>query len=417
MPRILLIMPSQTYRAEDFVRAAGLVGAEVVVASEHRFALAPAMEDRALVVDLSDTEASTSKIVEFASRRPLDAIVGVDDQGVELAAHAAARLGLPHNPPEAVAATRNKAQMRGALARAGVRQPEWRLARRDDDAAQLADEVGWPCVVKPLSLSASRGVIRANDRTEAVAATGRARTIAEDAQPHGDHSILIESFIRGQEVAVEGLLRGRCLEIVAIFDKPDPLEGPFFEETIYVTPSRKDSVALESVRRATADAASALGLVEGPIHAELRINEDGPWLIEIAARSIGGLCSRALRFGLGTTLEEVLLRHALGLAVDDLRPASRASGVMMIPIPNEGILEEVRGLDDARALPGIGGIDITVGPGRPVTPLPEGDRYLGFIFAAGETPEEVEGALRAAHSRLEVSIDSAPGVERPGVTS
>jgi biotin carboxylase len=404
MPRILLIMPSQTYRAEDFVTAADRLGAEVVVASDHRTALAPAMEDRALVVDLSRPETSADRVVELASRRPLDAIVGVDDQGVELAAHAAVRLGLPHNPPGAVAATRNKAALRAVLKRAGIRQPEWRLVPRNADAGRAAEEIGWPCVVKPLSLSASRGVILANDRSEAVAAAQRARKIADDAQPGEGDAVLVERFVAGDEIAVEGLLRGGDLEIVAIFDKPDPLQGPYFEETIYVTPSIKAPPVLERVSKTTAEATRALGLTEGPVHAELRLDQEGEWLIEIAARSIGGLCSRALRFGPNMTLEDVLLRHALGLPLDDLTPASPASGVMMIPIPAGGVLEGVHGVEEARSVPGIQGVDITIGPGRPVTPLPEGDRYLGFIFAAGETPEEVEAALRSAHSRLKVSI-------------
>ncbi len=408
MPRILLIMPSATYRAHDFIQAADRLGAEVVVASDHRFALASAMEDRAVVVDLDDPEASTRKIVELAERRSLDAVVGVDDQGVELAALAAARLGLPHNPPEAVAASRNKAAMRHALEGSGVRQPSWRPVRPGDDAARLAEAVGWPCVVKPLTLAASRGVIRADDRAEVAAAVERARAIAATAQPHDDPSVLVERYIEGDEVAIEGLLRGGRLETLAVFDKPDPLEGPYFEETIYVTPSRKDGETLRSVKDATARAAAALGLTEGPLHAEVRINQDGPWLIEIAARSIGGLCSRALRFGLGMTLEEVLLRHALGRPLDDLSQASPASGVMMIPIPAKGILKEVRGQDEARTVTGLEGLTITIGPGRPVTPLPEGDRYLGFLFATGDTAEEVESVLRAGHDHLCVVIEENP---------
>ena len=417
MPRILLIMPSATYRAEDFVRAASALGAEVVVASEHRFALADVMEDRSLVVDLGRAEVSAEKILAFARRKPLDAVIGVDDQGVELAAHASAKLGLPHNPPGAVAATTNKASMRRALEAAGVAQPAWRLLGPGEQPGRVANEVGWPCVIKPLSLSASRGVIRADHAAQAEAASARARAIVAEGQPGHEQPLLIERYISGEEVAVEGLLRRGRLQVLAIFDKPDPLEGPYFEETIYVTPSRKDNTTLERVTEATAAAATAVGLTEGPIHAELRINEQGAWLIEIAARSIGGLCSRALRFGVGMSLEQVLLRHALGLPLEDLRPAAAAAGVMMLPVPTEGTLEDVRGRQEALAVPGIEGLAITIGPGRPVRPLPEGDRYLGFLFAAGDTPREVERALRSAHSSLHIAIKKAPKHNRAKLTS
>jgi hypothetical protein len=219
--------------------------------------------------------------------------------------------------------------------------------------------------------------------------------------------LLVESFVPGEEVAVEGLLRAGELEPLAIFDKPDPLEGPYFEETLYVTPSRKTPATIAAIERTTAAAAAALGLSEGPVHAELRVDGDRVTVLEIAARSIGGLCSRALRFGAGVSLEEVILRHALDLPVDDLSRSDRASGVMMLPIPRRGVLHGVRGQDDARAVPGIAGLEISIAHGRQVEPLPEGDRYLGFLFARGETPDEVEGALREAHSKLAVEIAEA----------
>jgi biotin carboxylase len=260
--------------------------------------------------------------------------------------------------------------------------------------------VGFPCVVKPLSLSASRGVIRADDPDAARAAAERIRRMLDP-----DALLLVESFVAGDELAVEGLLRGGALEVLAVFDKPDPLQGPYFEETIYVTPSRLPDDRRERVERAAAEAAKSLGLVEGPVHAELRLDGDGPVMLELAARSIGGLCARTLRFGLGTSLEELILKHALGDAVHGMRRESNASGVMMLPIPRAGTLREVRGTERAREVPGIAGLQISIAPGRPVQPLPEGDRYLGFLFAKAATSEEVETALREAHSRIEVVID------------
>jgi biotin carboxylase len=407
MARVVLILPTATYRAPDFMAAARRLGAEVVVASEHRQAMSGEMGDRALVLPLGQPERAADAIAELHERAPLDAVVAVDDSGTAVAAVASERLGLgPSNPPDAVAAARDKSRMREAFGAAGLPQPAHRLARPDDDVARLADEVGLPCVVKPLSLSASRGVIRADTAEDAATAAARVRDILACAgDDPGAAPLLVESFVPGHEVAVEGILRGGELEVLAIFDKPDPLEGPYFEETIYVTPSRLPDEVQRRIESMAADAATALGLREGPVHAELRIGADGPVMLELAARSIGGLCARSLRFGLGTSLEEVILAHALGRPANGLPRESQASGVMMLPIPRAGTLREVRGVERARAVPGIGGVEISIAPGRPVEPLPEGDRYLGFLFAKARTPAEVEASLRAAHAQLEVAID------------
>jgi biotin carboxylase len=399
--RLLLLLPTATYRAADFLTAARALGAEVVVASERRLV---SMGDGQLTLDMCRPEAAAEAIAALAEERPLDAVVAVDDQGVRVAALAAERLGLPGNPPAAAAATRDKSAMRGALAAAGVPQPEHRTVGPGDDPAAVAADVGLPCVVKPLSLSASRGVIRADDPRAAAAAVARVRAILAEAGEDLDEPLLIERYVPGAEVAVEALLRAGSLEPLAVFDKPDPLEGPYFEETIFTTPSRLPGEVVAAVTRMTADACAALGLREGPVHAELRTDGRRVWMLELAARSIGGLCSRSLRFGLGVSLEEVILRHALGLPLGDLRREAAASGVMMLPIPRAGVLREVRGHDEARAVPGIAGLEISIGRDRPVRPLPEGDRYLGFLFARGDTPAQVEHALRAAHERLEIDI-------------
>lgn len=407
MSRVLLILPTGTYRAADFVRAASSLRVEVVVASEHRQAMAATMEGRALVVPLRRPDAAADAIVAFAGRYPVDAVVAVDEQGVMAAALACERLGLAHNPPAAVAATRDKARLRQALAAGGVAQPEFRIAGPDDDLSRLAVEVGLPCVVKPVSLSGSRGVIRADDPASAAAAGERVRTILGSAGEDPAGPLLVEAFVPGAEVAVEGLLRAGELDALAVFDKPDPLDGPYFEETIYVTPSRMAPALRNAVIGIVTAGAAALGLREGPVHAEVRVGGTGapPRLLELAARSIGGLCSRALRFGTGMSLEEVILRHALGLSLDELRREATASGVMMIPIPRSGDLVDVRGVDAARSVPGVEGLDVTLAKGRPVLALPEGDRYLGFLFARAPTPEAVEAALREAFGRLEVVID------------
>lgn len=412
MSRILLILPSSTYRASDFLDAAEALDAEVVIGCDEQQTMSDTMGVRALELDLHDPELAAKQIVAHADRVTLDAIVAVDDRGVLPAALAAERLGLPHNPPEAVAATRDKSRLREVLD-GRVPQPDHRVARPGDDVAALAAEVGFPCVIKPVSLSASRGVIRVDDPDAAAGAAGRVRHILRCSDADPDGPLLVEAYVPGREVAVEGLVRGGSLEILTVFDKPDPLEGPYFEETLYVTPSREPDAVVDRIHHVTADAVAAVGLREGPVHAEARIDPDADRdgqvvFLELAARSIGGLCSRALRFGLGVSLEELLLRHALGRSLDGLRREPAASGVMMLPIPRAGTLRGVEGKDDARAVDGIVGLRITIANGTEVEPLPDGDRYLGFLFARGETTDDVERSLRAAAARLDVDIEPAP---------
>jgi biotin carboxylase len=406
MGRVLLLLPTATYRAPDFIAAAARLGVEVVVGSERRQAMARSMGDRAVVVPLAAPEAALEAIVQLHRRTPLDAVLAVDDQGIVVAARAAERLGLRHNPPDAVAATRDKIAMRRRLEAASVPQPRFREVPPGADVVAACAEIGYPCVLKPTSRAASQGVIRVDDDAQARSASSRIQAILADCP----EPLVVEAFVPGVEVAVEGLLVDGQLDVLAVFDKPDPLDGPYFEETIYVTPSRHPASTLAEVERVTARAARALGLREGPVHAEMRIGAGGAvTVLELAARSIGGLCSRSLRFGAGVSLEELIIRHALGLGLEDLTREAQASGVMMLPIRSAGALVGVSGQERALAVDGVVGLEISVPPGREVVPLPEGDRYLGFIFARGETADAVEGALRDAESCLDVEIGVPAG--------
>lgn len=406
MRRILLLIPSATYRADAFLAAAERLGAEIVVGSNRAPALA---STSVLHVDYEDPEAGPQQIAAFAHDHPLNAILAVDDQGVALASRAARWLDLPHNPIDAVLATRNKLNLRRRLAAAALASPEYLAAGIHDDPAVLAERAPYPCVLKPLALSGSRGVIRADNPPAFVAAFKRLRTLLADpeiATECGDAAagVLIERFIPGTEVALEGLLERGELQLLALFDKPDPLDGPYFEETIYITPSRLPQKEQEAIIATAAQAARAIGLHSGPVHIELRINGDGIWPIDVAARTIGGHCARALTFADGTSLEDLVLRQALDKAPKVERDPL-ASGVMMIPVPGEGILRAVRGVEEARAVPLITEVLITVTAGRRLAPLPEGGEYPGFIFARGETPGAVEAALRQAHAALNFELD------------
>ncbi|MFN3648906.1 MAG: ATP-grasp domain-containing protein [Armatimonadota bacterium] len=406
MPRLLLLVPNTSYRAEEFGTAARRLGIEVSVASERASSLAGQRPADLLALDFARPEVAVRQARRFHSRYPVDAVLGVDDATVEAAAHVAAALGLPHNPPEAVARARSKLRTREALREAGTPVPWFRCYSRGAQPDGFAEEVPYPCVLKPLGLSGGQGVIRADDPRELAAAFERVGRILDRAAPQGAEagSILIESFIPGREVALDGLLTAGELQVLCLWDKPDPLDGPYFEETIYVTPSRLPEAATAEIVSRVREAARVLGLREGPVHAELRVNDEGAWLLELNPRSIGGKCSRALRFGAGLSLEELILRHALRMEIPSLERERAAAGVMMLPIPRAGVLEEVRGEDEALAVFGIRELILSAHPGQELVPLPEGSAYLGFLFARGASPTAVETALREAHSRLEVVV-------------
>ena len=407
--RLLLLLPTRTYRTEDFIDAARTLGVDLVCASEKPSTLEALAPDSLLTLDFVDAADAAARVAEWSVGRPLAAVVGVDDVTAAAAAAIAERLGLRASAPAAVAAARDKFQMRQCLAAAGLPVPRFRRVALGENPVLAARGVAFPCVLKPLSLSASRGVIRANTIEQFVVAFKRIAALLarDDVAVTGDAAryLLAEEYVPGLEVALEGLLIGGTLHVLALFDKPDPLEGPFFEETIYVTPSRLPDRVQRAIRATTAAACAALGLTEGPVHAELRVNDDGPWVLEVAARSIGGLCSRTLRFGTGMTLEEIILRHALGWTIDTLERERPAAGVMMIPIPKAGVLHDVQGLREAKATRLVEDVVISAHVGQEVVPLPEGWQYLGFIFARGDAPADVEDALRIAHSRLRFGID------------
>src|SRR5216117_3947062 len=356
-PRLLLLLPTVTYRTVAFVEAARRLGADLTVASERPSTFERANPTGLVTLDFADPTHAAAQAREFARAHPVHGVVAVDDDTGVVAAAIAEALGLRGNPVAAAAAARDKYQQRQLLATAGLAVPRFELFTIAADPEKVASGVSYPCVLKPLRLSASRGVVRADTPAEFVAAFERIKRILE--QPGclpAARSLLVEEFVPGREVAVEGLVTQDALTVLAIFDKPDPLDGPFFEETIYVTPSRLAQTAQQQVVACAQAAVGALGLREGPIHAEVRYNDRGAWLSELAARSIGGRCSGALRFESrdaggemrDASLEEIIIRHALGMPIPTLGREAQASGVMMIPVPGAGVLRDVRGVDDAR---------------------------------------------------------------------
>jgi biotin carboxylase len=382
------------------------MGLELVIGSDGAL---PLGGRQVISVNPADPDGSASLVT--ARCGPVAAVVAADAPMLDLAAAVAARLGLPHNPAEAVRNAADKARQRQRWAAAGVPQPRFEIvpAATDDAVQQAARAVGFPCVVKAVSLSASQGILGADDPAAARSAARRIRNILAAARRPEGEPLLIEEYLPGLELSIDGLLDDGRLTVTAIFDKPAAPDGPTFEETLLLTPPLLPGQVLNAAIATAGQAARALGLTSGPVHAELRIDHRGgqarPVMLELAARSIGGLCSRVLRFPGGKTLEELILASALGQPVPAIshHPA-RAAGVFMLPVPRLGVLCAVDGRDKAAAVPGITGLTITIPAGQRVRPLPDGDQYLGFIFAEAGTRHEVEQALTAARDQLRVII-------------
>jgi len=396
MRRVLLVAATTGYQVREFAEAARTLGVDLVFATDRCHILPDPWGDNAAPVRFEDPEAGIESLI---ARGPFDGILAVGDRPACVAAQAAERLGLRFHSAKSATAAANKLLTRECFRAVGMLVPDFQRV------SPGMDPMRYPCVVKPLDGSASRGVIRANDAEEF-------RVAAERVAHMGFDELLVEDYIPGREFALEGIVSGGRLTTLALFDKPDPLVGPFFEESIYVTPSVEGEAVHSAIRDAAQAAVTALGLSDGPVHAEMRVNDRGVWMLEVAARPIGGLCSRVLRFADAQAeglchLEELLMRHALGDDISSVHLAPGAHGVMMIPIPNAGVFRGVDGLEEARKLAGVEDIVITAKPGQVLVPLPEGSSYLGFIFARGDSPGTVNSALRKTHMSLKFHLAAA----------
>lgn len=410
-PRLLLVSPHNSYRIAPYIEAAHVLGIDILVVSQGKHSLVSAVAS-GLHVDFSQPQQAMETILAEAARAPFSGIVGTDDSTVELAATLATHLGLLHNDPRSALYSRRKDLARSRLQEAGLAVPRHvRLAL--NESPLLPGDLAFPCVVKPLSLSGSRGVIRVEDRQALEDAMARIGHILREegslSQEERTH-VLVEEFVSGPEVAVEGILMAGEFTLLALFDKPDPLEGPYFEETYYITPSRHAPDLQQQAVKRVQQACAAYGLREGPVHAELRLHDDDAWIMEVAARTIGGQCARLLRFGTGHGLESLVLAHAIGRGLPAVA-GEGAAGVLMIPIPGHGILRRVEGIMKALKVPFIEDLEISVREGYELVPLPEGASYLGFIFARAPTPEQAEQALREAHACLNIVLAPAIRVE------
>jgi hypothetical protein len=426
MARLLIFTAKLGYQTRSFDEAARKLGVELVFVTDRCHQLDDPWGDRAIPVHFESPETAAYAVMQSLSGQDIDSILALGDRPTVPAAYVARGLGIHYNHPASVEACRSKLRMREVFREAGLRVPWFRAVSLHPAPEPLLLGITYPCVLKPLSLSASQGVVRANSREEFISAAARIHRLLDSpeiqaAREANLDQILVEGYIPGREVAVEGLLTDGQLRILAIFDKPDALEGPYFEETIYVTPSRFSLEQQSEVERCTADAVRTLGLSHGPVHAEFRVNDDGIWPLEVAPRPIGGLCARALRFAPRPAnqsepaigLEELLLRHALDLPGSDWPREQTASGVMMIPVPRSGVLEKIEGEAVARSVPGITGLEITARLHDYIAAWPEGSSYLGFLFASGKTPAEVEDTIRAAHAKLHFDLRPRLPVEHP----
>ena len=418
-PRLLLLASKLGYQTRSFAEAARHMGIPVTIGSDRCHQLDDPWADAAVPLHFERPAESAKLLAEVVRGQSVQGILALGDRPTTTASLTAQRLGLRYNSPASVENCRSKLRQREVLRARGLPVPEFFSFALSENMDSILRRISFPCVLKPLRLAASQGVVRANDEAEFRAAVERISRLLSSPEilvTREDEldRVLVEKYIPGREVALEGLVRDGELRILALFDKPDPLEGPYFEETIYVTPSRLPGDVQAGIFDCASRAVRVLGLAEGPVHSEFRVNDEGPWVLEISPRPIGGMCARVLRFGPDKmSLEELLVRHAMGLPGTELPRERLAAGVMMIPVPGSGVLEAVEGVEEAAAVSGIAEIEITARLHDFIAAWPEGSSYLGFIFARAETPGEVESALRRAHETLKFTIAPRLPVAHP----
>ena len=421
--RVLLFANKLGYQTRSFEGAADKLGVTLAYVTDRCSRLDDPWNDQAVAVHFEVPEGAAGAVLESQRGLPVDGILTVGDRPTVTAAYVARGLGLVHNHPASVEACRNKVRMREVMRDGGVPVPWFRAVPLHPLPEPALLEIEYPCVLKPISLSASQGVVRANNREEFIAGATRLKRLLDSPEvlatrERNRDQMIVEGYLQGREVAVEALLTDGTLRVLAIFDKPDPLEGPYFEETIYVTPSRLAAEDQRAIEAMLLNTVRAIGLTTGPVHAEFRLNHQGVWPIEVATRPIGGLCAQALRFMIADLeepigLEELLLRDALGMLGNEVKREDSASGVMMIPVPQSGIFERVEGEQQARSLEFVTNLEITARLHDYIAAWPEGSSYLGFLFARAGSPAEVESALRGAHSKLRFNMTPRLAVEHP----
>lgn len=403
-PVIILLLPKTSYRNQDFLAAAGALGMDVLAVQNNCHVLAESWNGAPLLsLPFDDPKVLVETVRRHVADSKVAAVIGVDDSGAAIAQQLAQALGVAANNPAAAQTLGNKWRFRQLQYRLRLPAPNTVRVAADTDITE--SPVGaYPLVAKPLRLSASQGVIRVDHPGQLPAVLQRIRHILRAQNvPPDERTLLLEDFIAGKEYALEAVMHHGKLHTLALFEKPEPLDGPFFAETVYVTPPDLELAQQQEFSRQVELLCREAGWLNGPVHAEARVEPGRVTMLEIAPRTIGGLCSRLLIPLLGRSLESLVLDQALG-RFEPLETASGAAGVYMIPVPHPGLFESVEGLEQAQNIPGITGITITASVDEPLEPLPEGNKYVGFVFAAADDATKVKSALAQAQGCLQVRL-------------
>lgn len=403
LKKLLVILPANTYRAQRFLEAARKLGVDVFIATDSDFS--PPDPSNSVIDGISfcDPKEAGRQIADIIRHQGPMSVLAVDEAAVEVAEWTRVALGLIDHPNSGILATRDKRELRQRLRENNISQP------KTFDILELEQgrgEIPFPVVVKPSKGSGSIGVTKAQNQQELTKSLITVQDVIAK-MTISNQCIVVEEYIPGVEFAVDILVTDGKLHVLVIFEKPDPLVGPFFAETIYVTPPHLTDSQLEALHSVIQKCIRALSINNGPLHLELRLTSANDWVpIDIASRSIGGNCSNALAFASNTSLEELIIQNALGLEVINTQRERRASGVYMIPAETLGTLVAVHGVEAALKVRFVEDIQITVKPGTKTVPLPFDNQYLGFIFAKAPGAKTVEKALRTARALLEIEVDS-----------
>jgi len=359
-------------------------------------------------VETNDVESVTRQLEEIHRREPVDALLTFSDYYVAIVAEAAARLGFRYLDPEAARACRNKAETRAALQRAGLPVPGFRVLSSIEEAWRAAQEVAYPCVLKPVSESSSKGVRLVHDAEELLAHFREVHGWRENARRQPlEGKVLVEEFLDGPELSVETFTRERGQTQVIGVTTKHLSEPPHFVEMGHDFPSRIEADRGAALAAAALAALAALGYDFGPAHTEVRLTAAGPVVVEVNPRLAGGMIPELVFHALGVDLVGALFAQLTG-GEPNLAPRRAAwASIRFLTAPRHGRLAMVRGVEEARRLPGVREVTLGKRPGDEIRPAEEATHRLGHVITSGPDPLQVIREADAALASLEVVVAPA----------
>ena len=384
MKKLLLVIPENSYKSNDFVVAAEKLGIDFLIITDSE-QVSSKFSDT-VIINKFDAELNKNNLKKL---KDVTHVLPVDHSALKFSGYLVDLLEVKGNKLESINLSMNKYESRKIFNSLLDIKVNNEIIKNIDDVNTFINKNG-TSVLKPIYGTASKSVLKINNVEK------NKEQIEKLMQDCFDQDLVIEEYIDGKEYALEGTIINSELKKIVIFDKPVEYKHPYFEESIYITPSELSSEAEKRVVSIVDKACKKIGLEDGPVHVEFKINENQIFIIEINPRMIGGLCSRCLSFGLfKVSLEEIILHAFMNNELKNIELLNNYVGVLMIPTPKSGKFISIN-KEELEKIPNISNVEITVPEGSDLLEPPYGDKYLGFAFSQGIDKKTVNESLLTA---------------------